>query len=256
MSSEGQGTFQNPGESGTFKAADEVHLPVSRPDGTVSHPRCGLCQTSRERGPEVSHQVALKSHTFPRQDVPLLQTPQLIVLRTKAFDGFIVPKFTTGANNFRAGRECRAGRAREVNGPGSRQEIATYNSSKHQTLPLKVSPRGGGGGFHSSGSPGCRAKRIKVVLTFQSPEHTWFGCVGNGWPTQSTAMTSSLEPSVIRDLNQQGFEFVPTPGSCLDQLSQFASKRVCLRDPGLRQEFASCTFSSLLCHISSLHYAF
>ena len=126
----GRPSSQNPGESGTFKAADEVHLPVSRPDGTVSHARCGPCQTPPEKAlSEVSHQLALKSHTFPRQDVPLLQTPQLIVLRTKAFDGFIVPKFIPGPNNFRAGRECRAGRAGEVNGAGSRQEIATYKSA-------------------------------------------------------------------------------------------------------------------------------
>ena len=182
---------KNPGESGTFKAADEVHLPVSRPDGTVSHPRCGLCQTPPENAlSEVSHQLALKSHTFPRQDVPLLQTPQLIVLRTEAFDGFIVPKFTTGANNFRAGRECRAGRAREVNGPGSRQEIATYKSAGTRLASEGVHVWGGGG-FYSLQPRMAGLSGSRWSLPSRAPEHTWFGCVGNGWPTQSTAMTSS-----------------------------------------------------------------
>lgn len=129
-----RGTFlPEPWRIRTFKAADEVHLPVSKgPDGTVSHPRCvGLCQTpQRTRFLRGLSSACLEVSHLPRQDVPLLQTPQLIVLRTKAFDGFIVPKFTTGANNFRAGRECRAGEGTGSEWPrGSRQEIATYKSA-------------------------------------------------------------------------------------------------------------------------------
>lgn len=96
-----------------------------------------------------------------------MQTPQLIVLRTKAFDGFIVPKFTPGSNNFRADRECKAGRAGEVNGPGSRQEIATYKS-----VGTRLASEGfhvwDGGGFYNLQPKMARAKWIKVVLTFQS----------------------------------------------------------------------------------------
>lgn len=40
---------RSPGETGTCAAADEVHVPVSGPDGTLSHPRCGPCQTPQRR---------------------------------------------------------------------------------------------------------------------------------------------------------------------------------------------------------------
>lgn len=143
----------SPGQTGTCTAADR-NLPLSRPDGTLSHPRCGPYQTTPPQGPfrRVSSACLEVSH-LPGQDAPLLQNPQLIVLRTKPFDGFIVPKFTAGPNNFRAGRECRAGRLREANGPGSRQEIATSKSAG-PGLPLKASTCRVGAGPAISG-PEC-----------------------------------------------------------------------------------------------------
>lgn len=105
------------GETGTCIAADR-NLPFSRPDGTLSHPRCRPYQTSpppypHKRPFQKVPSACLEVSHLPGQDAPLLQNPQLIVLRTKLFDGFIVPKFTAGPNNFRAGRECRAGRLRK-----------------------------------------------------------------------------------------------------------------------------------------------
>lgn len=123
--------FPEPWTIGTYTAMDKAHLPVSRPDGTLSHPRCGPGQAPERKTSQRSLTPAsLEVSHLPGQDVPLLQPPhKLIVLRTQPFDGFIVPKFTPGPNNFRAGRECRAGRVLEVNGPGSRQEITIYKSA-------------------------------------------------------------------------------------------------------------------------------
>lgn len=166
---------------------------------------------------EVSH--------LPGQDVPLLQTAQVIVLRTKPFDGFIVPKFTPGPSNFRAGRECRAGRVREVNGPGSRQEIATYKSVGTD-LPLKASTCGAGQLLQSRAQD-ARAKWIKVVLhlpgLLRTPASAAWETVG---PLSQLlvcpAMTSSRTKCRWRLESARLCVGSHTSSSCWDQLSRLA----------------------------------
>lgn len=151
----------SPGEIGTCAPADVAHLPVSRPDGTLSHPRCGWGQTPQRPLLEVSLQPAFESHTFLGRMFLYCNPPQLIVLRIQPFDGFIVPKFTPGPNNFRAGRECKAGRVLQANGPGSRQEITIHKSAGTRLVAEGFHVWGGGGGGPCNLR--TRAKWIKVA---------------------------------------------------------------------------------------------